>query len=97
MHKVTKRLFWIVFVSLVMGPGTAASLTDSPAMAAPVSGGLIADPAKSQSTEIFQWRAGLHRIGRRARGLSLQGYQERQRHQERRPGRDHQRTAGRGA
>ena len=53
MHKVTKRLFWIVFVSLVMGPGTAASLTDSTAMAAPVSGGLIADSANPSRLKHF--------------------------------------------
>ena len=53
MHKVTKRLFWIVFVSLVMGPGTTASLTNSPAMAAPVSGGLIADSAKPSRLKHF--------------------------------------------
>jgi hypothetical protein len=53
MQKVKRRLFWMVFVSLVIGPGTPASLTDTPAMAAPVSGGLIADPAKPSRLKYF--------------------------------------------
>ena len=54
MHKVIRRLCWsCLFRS--SGAGPAASLIDSPAVAAPVNGGLIADPANPRRK---QWRAG---------------------------------------
>ncbi len=53
MHKVTRRLFWMSFVALVAGAGPAASPIDSPAVAAPVNGGLIADPANPSRLKYF--------------------------------------------
>jgi hypothetical protein len=53
MHKVIRRLCWTLFVPLVAGAGPAASLIDNPAVAAPVNGGLIADPAKPSRLKYF--------------------------------------------
>ena len=53
MHKVIRRLCWTLFVPLVAGAGPAASLIDCPAVAAPVNGGLIADPANPRRLKYF--------------------------------------------
>ena len=57
MRKVTRRLFSMSLVPLMglslAALGAAASLTYSPAVAAPVSGGLIADPANPRRLKYF--------------------------------------------
>ncbi len=53
MRKATSRLFWTLLVPLIAGLGTAAPLTDRPAVAAPVSGGLVADPANPRRLKYF--------------------------------------------